>query len=82
MAQRYPFAHADCATAMYTVRKNWEGSLTKTEESRYADGYERMYAQYPSDGYPLISEQRRKYVAWLRSRGGEPPREPVYPAGT
>lgn len=80
MAQQFPLAHADSATSVYTVRRNWKGSLTATDHFRYADGYERMYAHYTADGYALIAEQRRKYVEWLRSSSGEPPREPVYPA--
>jgi glycosyltransferase involved in cell wall biosynthesis len=80
MARRYSLAHADCATSCYTVRKNWQGSLTETERSRYADGYERMYAHYSVEQYPLIAEQRRQHIARLRSTAADPPREPHYPA--
>jgi glycosyltransferase involved in cell wall biosynthesis len=80
MARQFPLVHADIATSIYTVRKNWTGSLTSTDHFRYADGYDRMYAHYLAEGYPLVAEQRRKYVEWLRASSGEPPREPQYAA--
>jgi glycosyltransferase involved in cell wall biosynthesis len=79
MAERFPMAHVDRLTTLYTIRKNWEGSLTSTSHLGYADGYERVYRLHPIENLPLIAEMRERHVSGLRT-AAPAPREPRYPA--
>ena len=77
IASRYPVAHADRVTTLYTIRRNWVGSLTAVSHHGFAEGYERVYARYPIEGLPTIAEMRTRHLAQLRSTDA-PPREPRY----
>jgi hypothetical protein len=79
MASHYPIAHSDQVTTLYTIRRNWVGSLTAVSHHGFAEGYERVYARYPIEGLPGIAQMRVQHLARLRSTDA-PPREPRYPA--
>ncbi|MDP9024564.1 MAG: hypothetical protein M3N13_04200, partial [Candidatus Eremiobacteraeota bacterium] len=70
-------AHVERPTTMYTIRKNWQGSLTAANAGLFVQGYEAMYAKYPAHGLPLIESGRLQHLAALRA-SGSPPREPRY----
>lgn len=78
MSSHFAMAKSERPTTMYTIRKNWKGSLTATDHFKFATGYERMYELYPATDMPLIQEMRQKYVASLRASAAAPPRNPRY----
>lgn len=70
-------AHVERPTTMYTVRKNWQGSLTASNAGLFLRGYEAMYEKYPAPHLPLIEAGRLQHLAALRS-SGSPSRQPRY----
>lgn len=78
MASRFPMGKVERPTTLYTIRKNWQGSLTATDHAKFAGGFEKMYARYPADDRPLTAERRKAYLASLRATTAPPAREPRY----
>ena len=77
MSSTFAMAHVERPSAMYTIRKNWEGSLTASNAGLFVQGYEMMYEKYPAAGLPLIQAGRQQHLASLRA-SGSPARQPRY----
>lgn len=77
MCSDVAMAHVERPTTMYTIRKNWEGSLTATNAGLFVQGYEAMYAKYPAHDLPLIQAGRMQHLAALRASGSAA-RQPRY----
>ncbi len=78
MASHFPIGKVERPTTLYTIRKNWQGSLTATDHAKFAGGFEKMYARYPADDRPLTTEHRKAYLVSLRATTAPPAREPRY----
>ena len=77
MSSEFAMAHVERPTTMYTIRKNWEGSLTASNAGLFVQGYEAMYEKYPAAGLPLVQAARQQHLAALRT-SGSPARQPRY----
>ena len=77
MSSAFAMAHVARPTTMYTIRKNWQGSLTASNAALFVEGYEAMYEKYPAAGLPLVQAGRAQHLAALRASGSLA-REPRY----
>lgn len=79
MAQRFAIAKSPRPTTLYTIRKNWKGSVTAVHHFMFADGYAQMYDLYPAHNTAYIDARRQAHLASLRAAGSSPAREARYP---
>lgn len=77
MGSNTAMGHVEQPTTVYTIRKNWHGSLTAPNHSLFIAGYEELYRAHPAAEMALIQTSRAQHLAALRS-GGATAREPRY----
>jgi hypothetical protein len=79
LASKDDFVHLDRPTTAYTIRVNWEGTVTALIHNTFADCYTKFYEVHSADGLPHVLANRQAYVAHLRTQGAPPSRLPRYP---